>query len=641
MNGSTSSFARLPRLPRLPRLRRIAAAAALLAAGTTAQAQLIGALQGTSHTSTFANLSVNNIAGIVTALDTNGFWFQDAGDGNSLTSDAIYVFRGAAGTKPLVGDSVLVAGRVQEFRPGSDPTNLTTTQINATAAFSGAFSVVSNGNALPTAVTIGAGFLPPTTISAGAGNVEAAGYVLRPTLYSMDYYESLEGMRVSIASAVASGPTNSFNETAVIASAQIGAPGTYNAARGGVTLGPGQFNGHRIFIDDRITSSPRVNSGAAISNITGVIDYSFNNYKLYLTQAATVVNNSLARESVTIPTGRLGVSSYNVENLGGNATDARFTAIAQQIAGNLGGPSLISLQEVQDNNGATNNGVVAADVTLSRLATAVNAATGRNYAFVTIDPQNNTDGGQTGGNIRQAFLYDSSRISFSGVVGGALDTMVASAAAGGQVTFNFAAARIDPGSAAWASSRKPLVVNFTIDGQQVIVIANHFNSKGGDEPLYGPNQPPALSTAAQRLAQSQAVGSFVAGVLAINPDANIIVTGDLNDFQFADTLAPLYAAGLTNMMNSLPEGERYSYAFEGNLQALDHMFVSGNLLAKGDLVFDVVHANAEFIDQISDHDPLLLTLGGIPMPVPEPGVWALMLAGLVGLRARVRQQTRR
>jgi len=33
------------------------------------------------------------------------------------------------------------------------------------------------------------------------------------------------------------------------------------------------------------------------------------------------------------------------------------------------------------------------------------------------------------------------------------------------------------------------------------------------------------------------------------------------------------------MMNSLPANQRCTFAFEGNLQALDHMFKSANLLA--------------------------------------------------------------
>jgi predicted extracellular nuclease len=217
--------------------------------------------------------------------------------------------------------------------------------------------------------------------------------------------------------------------------------------------------------------------------------------------------------------------------------------------------------------------------------------------------------------------------------------MTASADANGQIVFNLGAGRVDPGNSAWASSRKPLVTEFTVDGQQLIVIANHFNSKGGDEPLYGPNQPPNNVSEVQRLQQAQVLGSFVAGLLAINPHANIVVTGDLNDFQFADTLAPLAAAGLTNMTNTLAANERYTYAYQGNLQTLDHMWVSGNLLANGGALYDVVHANAEFFDQVSDHDPILLTLSAIPVTtVPEPQSVLMMLMGALGVFGAVRKR---
>lgn len=636
MSTHTSLRAPRARLHPLGRAVRTALAGSLLAlvAGSS-MAQSIGALQGTAHLSTFAGMSVSNITGIVTAVASNGFWIQDGGDGNALTSDALFVFRGSS-SKPVIGQAVQVTGQLQEFRPGGDATNLTLTQINATVS-GGLFTVLSSGNALPAAVVIDTGFLPPSAIAPAVGNVETSpGYALQPTLYSMDFYESLEGMRVTMPSAVSSGPRNSFGEVTLVPTAALSQPGVLQASRGGVVIGPSQFNGTRLQIDDRLAATPIVNSGAVLSNVTGVMDYSFNNYELLVTSTPTVVSNSLTAEVATIPSGHFGIASYNVENLGGTAAPARFTAIAGQIATNLGAPHLISLQEVQDNNGATNNGVVAADVTLNTLATALNTATGRNYAWVTVNGVNNADGGEPGGNIRQAFMYDTSRVSFSGVVGGALDAVTAIAGAGGQIELNLGAGRIDPTNPAFANSRKPLVTQFTADGQQLIVIANHFNSKGGDQPLYGPTQPPVRSTETQRLAQAQAVADFVEELLAINPNANIIVTGDLNDFQFAGSLAPLAAAGLVNLTDSLPENERYTYAFEGNLQALDHMWVSSNLLAAGAL-YDIVHANAEFITQVSDHDPVLMTLGMVPSPVPEPATWLMMALGMAGLVARARR----
>ncbi len=619
-------------------VRALLAAPLLALASGAVLAQSIGTLQGTSYRSTMAGSSVANIAGIVTGVDANGFWFQDGGDGNDLTSDAIYVFRGSGGSKPLVGQAVLVAGQVQEFRPGNNANNLTTTQINATSGFGGLLTVQSSSNPLPAARVIDAGFLPPSTIAPLVGNVEtAAGYVLQPSLYSMDFYESLEGMRVVLPSAVSSGPTNRFGELALVPSAALLQPGVLQASRGGVVIGPGQFNGSRILIDDRLIATPALNSGAVLSNVTGILDYSFSNYKLNITSAPTVVSNSLAPEVATIPSGHFGMASYNVLNLGGNAEAARFTAIANQLANNVGSPHLISLQEIQDNNGETNNGVVAADLTLSKLATALNGATGRNYAWVTVNGINNADGGVPGGNIRQAFLYDTSRVSFSGVVGGALDAVTAVASPSGQIVLNLGAGRIDPTNAAFDDSRKPLVAEFTVDGQQFIVIDNHFNSKGGDQPLYGPAQPPTRGTEPQRLQQAQAVAAFVTQLLAINPNANIVVSGDLNDFQFSDTLAPLAAAGLVNLTNTLPENERYTYSFEGNLQALDHMWVSSNLLNAGAL-YDVVHANSEFATQVSDHDPLLMTLGLVPAPVPEPATWLMMALGMAGLVMRARRR---
>ena len=256
---------------------------ALLLTTTTAcglQAQAIGALQGTSHRSPAVDTAVRDIAGIVTAVEPDGFWMQDAGDGDPLSSDAIYVFRGRRLGKPRVGDAVTVSGQVQEFRPGgaAGANNLSTTRIDASGAAgaSAGWSRVSSGNRLPEATVIGPGFLPPTAIAPTVGNVEThPGYRLQPAAYAIDFFEALEGMRVAIASAQSVGPRNRYGEIPVIAVAQAGMTGIVTAGSGGVVVGPGRFNGHRITLDDRLRASPAVHSGARLDGIVGVLDYSW------------------------------------------------------------------------------------------------------------------------------------------------------------------------------------------------------------------------------------------------------------------------------------------------------------------------------------------------------------------------------
>ena len=83
----------------------------------------------------------------------------------------------------------------------------------------------------------------------------------------------------------------------------------------------------------------------------------------------------------------------------------------------------------------------------------------------------------------------------------------------------FSPGRIDPTNAAFNSSRKPLAGEFIFNGHHLFVIANHFNSKGGDDPLLGRFQPPARSSEAQRHQQAQIVHDFVAQILAADPGA--------------------------------------------------------------------------------------------------------------------------
>jgi predicted extracellular nuclease len=116
--------------------------------------------------------------------------------------------------------------------------------------------------------------------------------------------------------------------------------------------------------------------------------------------------------------------------------------------------------------------------------------------------------------------------------------------------------------------------------------------------------------------ETSGVNDFVGELVAADPRANVIVLGDINDFEFSQTVQLLEGDVLTTLMDTLPKAERYSYVFEGNSQVLDQILVSNPLLGNFPVDYDPVHVNAEFADQASDHDPQVarLDLRGRPSP---------------------------
>jgi uncharacterized protein len=68
---------------------------------------------------------------------------------------------------------------------------------------------------------------------------------------------------------------------------------------------------------------------------------------------------------------------------------------------------------------------------------------------------------------------------------------------------------------------------------------------------------------------------------------------------------------LHTLFERLGANERYSYVFDGNSQVLDQILVSGSLWDLG-TTYDVVHVNAEFFNQASDHDPSVMTVSFQP-----------------------------
>jgi uncharacterized protein len=560
-------------------------------------------VQGAAHRSPLADRIVS-VPGVVTAVRPNSFSVQDAvGDGDVATSDAILVF-GVGGSLVAVGQAVSVSGRVSEFRPGGEDglNNLTTTEIVSPTVTPG-----GPGAAIAQTVVGAGGRVPPTSVidDDAAGNVETSG-TFDPATDGIDFYESLEAMLLRVNNPVVVGPTNQFREVWVLPDNGAGAGIRTN--RQGIVIGPSDFNPERIQLDDEVValSTPDVNVGDHFTSAAvGVLDYSFGNYDLQLTSALTRVDGGLAREATRAPQqSELAVATFNVENLSPVDPPAKFARLAGLIVDNLRAPDILALEEIQDNDGPANTAVTDASQTLGQLIAAIQTAGGPTYAFRQINPVDDADGGQPGGNIRVGFLFRTDRgLEFVDRPGATSTTANGVTGRNNQTRLTFSPGRIDPQNAAWTDSRKPLAAEFHFRGKTYFVIVNHFNSKGGDQPLFGRFQPPARVTEAQRHQQAQAVNDFVDKILAADRNALVVVLGDINDFEFSETVEILEGDGvLTSLMDTLPKAERYSYVFDGNTQVLDQVLVSEKL-AKPTTSYDVVHVNAEFFDQASDHDP--------------------------------------
>ena len=573
-------------------------------------------IQGLAHVSPLDAKLVKDVEGVVTARRTaggRGFWIQDpAPDASADTSEGVFVFTNAAPTV-LVGDLVSVAGRVSEFRP-TNTNNLTVTQI-----VSPTVTVLSAGNPVPGATVVGlGGRTPPTEVidNDTNGSVETGPTTFDPSQDGIDFWESLEGMLVQVNDGAVVNETESFGEITLLPDNGLWATGT-RTPRGGILAVPGytDFNPERLAIDDEILRdqiSPRparampvMDVGARILGaIVGPLDYTFANYKIQALTVPAFLTSTIGPETTQAPADQeIAIATFNVENLDPSDT-AALPRLAAQIVDNLRAPDLIGIEEVQDNSGATDDGIVDASQSWSALIAAIQAAGGPLYEYREIAPVNNADGGAPGGNIRVGFLFRTDRgLSFVDRPGGDSVTPVAVVDHPSGPRLSISPGRIDPANLGFVATRKSLVGEFRFRGKPLFVVVNHFSSKGDDQPLIGRFQPPIRFSEVARHQQAEVVNDFVEELLAADPQANVVVLGDINDFEFSETIDILEGDELTTLMRTLPAEERYSYVFEGNSQTLDQILVSNYLLGRFPLVYDVVHVNAEFSDQASDHDP--------------------------------------
>ena len=553
-------------------------------------------IQAAEHVSPLVGRCVRDVEGTVTAIlgqrKGQAFWIQQtSGDDDPATSEGLFISAFDGLDEITVGDGVRLTGRVQE--------PMWRMELPVTRLIADGLEIMDRERDLPPPVVMGDGGRQIPT-----PNIDDDGLtIFEPDHDAIDFYESLEGMRVRVNDVVVVGPTSKYGEIVVLG--DEGADSRPRSGRGGVVIGEENNHPERIIIDDRLVAHPPAAAvGDRLSGeINGVLHYTYGSFKLLNTEPLSVeprANEEPTSTTLSADGNHITVATFNVENLFAGSGGDRFTALAEIIVHRLGVPTVLALQEIQDDTGPEDDGTVSAEDTLGRLSDAVVTAGGPRYDWRQIDPVDNADGGQPGSNIRVALLFDPTRVK---VVDRSAANHTAMVGVGPRLHPN--PALVSPADSAFTQSRKPLAVELEVDGKRLFVIVCHLRSKGGDDALFGRRQPPIRWSEDQRLPQTALVRRLIDDVMAADPEAWIVVLGDLNDFEFRKPVELLAAPPMVNLLERLPESERSTYVYQGNSQILDHIIVSPALADGAEI--EIIHVNADFpvTQRASDHDPVI------------------------------------
>lgn len=532
----------------------------------TVASRRIPEIQGSGERSPFVGQTVRT-SGVVTRLTNNGFFLQDAsGDGDTATSDGLFVFTGSAPTVSA-GQLLQLTGQVAEFAAGSGSVTQLTT---------------------PSAITLlGSGSITPLPLALPvAGGLERYEGMLvtlsGPLTVDQNYFQARYGQLTLSAGGRLETPTNRHRP-----GAQAQALAADNAAR-------------RIVLDDG-SSAQNVNptpftgpngalrAGDVIGSITGVIDYGLStatsgagapsDYRILPLDTGALRYTTANPRPVAPPAvgGNVKVASFNVLNYfttftngataggqtgqgcsqGGTVSAsncrganslAEFQRQRAKIVEALAAldPDVVGLMEIQ------NNGVVA----VQNLVDALNLRVGSGTYAALPEPAAGTGSDA----IKVAMIYKPSRLTRVGAP--ASDT-------------------------AAVNSRPPLAQTFApANGERFTVVVNHLKSKSSCPAAGDADAPGNVDSGdgqgcwnALRVAQAEQLRRFVAQLQAASGSHDVLLVGDFNAYAQEDPVYQFTGSGYVDEVGRF-DGFGYSYVFDGAAGRLDHAISTATLSPK-------------------------------------------------------------
>jgi len=554
------------------------AASPIVGSSVTTEGVVIGDFQGSS------NLS--------------GFYIQDpTGDGNTATSDGIYIFDGSSPAIDVsVGDRVRITGTVSE--------TFNNTQMTPTTII-----VCSTGNPLPSPVA----YDLPEPVNGDLERVENMLVTFPEPLTVTGNFDEGRFGEVVLSSEGRLFQQNSFDRPGTAGSIAVQA---LNQRRY-IVLDDGK-SGQNLDPTAYFNATPTRRLGDTTTGLTGVLTFDFSEYRVQPTGSVTFTNANPRSAAPTI-TGLKAVGMNVLNYFNGNGAGGGFPTsrgantlaefnrqrdkiIAAIIAIN---PDVVGISEME------NDGTGAASA-IQDLVNGLNAASAPGtYTFVT-EPGPGTD------EIKVSIIYKPGVLSPSG------------------------AAVNDPNP---VHNRPPLAQTFQqiSNGEKFTFIVNHFKSKGGTCPTSGGDADAGDGQGcfnATRVAQANALLTFIQQRKAAAGDPDVLSVGDYNAYGFEDPMFTLEddasdaladgGGGLYSQTKRyIAAADRYSYQFGNESGELDHAMATKTMTqqitgaaiwhnnADEPIVLDYNVENKSAAQQAlnvgtayrtSDHDPVVVGL---------------------------------
>jgi len=565
------------------------------------EATLISSIQGNGDTSPVIG-EVKIIEGTVTAItaDLAGYFIQEEAsdiDNDLMTSEAIFVYFNGITNFPSLGNKVRINGTVTE--------SFGRTQLTATNDF----------------------------VDCGVGELIAATSVSLPVA-SSDYWETIEGMMVTFSDTLHVSDTyylGRYGQLTLSNGRLIIPTNIYNAGSEQALNLADTNSRNRIVLDDinnsqnpdnvpfpapGLTYQNTLRLGDSITALTGVLDYSFSEYRILPTTTPQFTHtNPRTSQPDTMNSGSLTVASFNVLNYfngdgegqgfptaRGANTLVEFTRQNSKIVSALVdiNADIVGLMEIENDGFASNSAI-------AELVSQLNIQLGENsYDYVRM-----SQAGISGDAITVGLIYKPATVT---LVGNAITT--------DQSPFDF-------------GNRQPLVQTFKeiATDESITIAVNHLKSKGSCGSASGNNLDIGDGQGCWNELRTQAATALV-DWLNTNPtdsnSSNQLIIGDLNAYGKEDPINAITAKGYHNLVADYMGVAGYSYTFGGEIGYLDHALANDTLASQ---VVDttVWHINAdeptvfdynteyksseqlssyfsEDAYRSSDHDPIIVSL---------------------------------